>query len=220
MDGPAAQRQVLDKVLRLREQAAGALDRHAVPVWLFLNDHLNRTPDIRSDYLFQFLFRSFYRLDNAGLSDDFKAAYFELLQKHRGGPLPALRDLCERLALHDTKKGKRSLQFSFATKLLATIDPQQPLYDSFVASLFGFRRPDHLKDPSKRLDRLLDFYYLLRETSRWLPDQAGFIEVKAAFANRHEGWGDVPPTKQVDLILWATGKAAKTPEAGRSSARG
>ena len=36
--------------------------------------------DIANDGLFQFLFRSFYRLDNAGLSDDFKQDFFRLMQ--------------------------------------------------------------------------------------------------------------------------------------------
>ena len=112
-----------------------------------------------------------------------------------------------------TKKEKKSLQFSFATKLLATLDQEQPLYDSSVASLFGFRRPDHLKDFSKRLERLLGFYEQLSVTSRWLAQQRQLDAVNAAFAKRHQGWDKVPLPKQIDFILWATGKAAKKAEA-------
>jgi hypothetical protein len=117
--------------------------------------------------------------------------------------------LCEELERYPTRKGSKALQFSFATKLLATIDPEQPLYDSFVAYLFRFRRPDHVKDRSKRLDRLLDFYELLSQTSRWLPQQAAFAAVNATFERRHQGWESVPSAKRIDFILWATGKADK-----------
>jgi hypothetical protein len=226
MDEPSRQPLVLEKVLRLREQAADALDRHAVPVYLFLTERFDSTTDIRSDYLVQFLFRSYYRLDKAGLTDEFKEAYFELLQGQRAGPRPEpypaqlLRQLCEELARYDTKKGRKSLQFSFATKLLATIDPEQPLYDSFVAHLFGFRRPDDLKGHSKRLKKLLRFYELLRRTSRLITEQPWFGSVNATFEDKHEGWQKVPPMKRVDLILWATGKAVKrVSEAGEGGGR-
>jgi hypothetical protein len=204
IDGLAGQREVLDRVLNLRKRAVAALSRDAVPVYLFLAERFKSTSDIRSDCVFQFLFRSFYRLDNAGLTDEFKAAYFDHLQRHRRGPIPVpnplrlLRHLCERFAAYETKKGKKALQFSFATKLLATIDPQQPVYDPFVASLFGFKRPDHVKDRSRRLERLLQFYELLIQTSQLLREQEWFGTVSAAFARYYPGWHNVPPTKQVD----------------------
>jgi hypothetical protein len=209
-----SQKEILDRALGLCEQAVAALDRDAVPVWLFLNTRFHATKDIRYDYLFQFVFRSYYRLDNAGLTPEFKDEYFKLLQRHRAGPRPVpnplqlLRHLCEELEQYETKNRRKSLQFVFATKLLATIDKEQPVYDSFVAFLFNFRRPDHLKDRSKRLDRLLEFYELLSQTSRWLPEQEGFSTVDEAFAQRHQQWDKVPLPKRVDLILWATGKAA------------
>jgi hypothetical protein len=190
---------VLERVLRHRNEAVAALDRHAVPVWLFLAERFRSTADVRSDHFFQFLFRSYYRLDNAGLTETFKAAYFRLLQEHRGGPRPVpnplqlLRRFCNVLARYGTRKGKNALHFSFATKLLATLDPEQPVYDSFVASVCRFRRPDHLKDRSERLDRLLRFYESLSEACRWLGGQPEFGAVSQAFANRHQGWRDVPP---------------------------
>ena len=89
--------------------------------------------------MFQFVFRSYYRLDNAGLGDKLKVAYFNILQAHRRDSSPDLRGICDELGRYDTEQGKQSIQFSFATKLLATIDANQPIYDSFVASLFNFR---------------------------------------------------------------------------------
>jgi hypothetical protein len=198
--------QLLETVIALREEAGKNLDRDAVPVYLFLAERFKASKDVRSDHVFQFVFRSFYRLDSGGLSDAFKGAYFELLQKYRHGPLPDLRQLCEVLRQFPTKKGGNSLQFSFATKLLATLDPEQPIYDSLVASLFGYKRPDHLKDFSKRLEKLCSFYKSLSETSRWLAQRTEFCVVRAAFSE-HEQWDELPPMKQIDFILWATGKA-------------
>ena len=69
-----------------------------------------------------------------------------------------------------------------------------------------FNPPYHVKDFSKRLDKFLGFYELLSLTGRWLIGQARFASVNAAFGEAHERWGEVPPMKQVDFILWATGK--------------
>ena len=203
------QSEVLDTLLKFRDEAVSALDRAAVPVYIFITERFAAANDISVDHVFQFVFRSYYRLDNARLGDAFKMAYFELLQQHRGGPRPDLHQLCEALARHETKRRKPSLQFSFATKLLATIDPGQPIYDSYVASVFGFNPPYHVKDFSKRLDKFLAFYELLSVTCRWLTVQTKFASVNAAFADANKQWAEVPPMKQVDFILWATGKANK-----------
>lgn len=39
--------------------------------------------DVRKNYLFQFVYRSFYRLDNAGLTSEFKNEYFIILEEYR-----------------------------------------------------------------------------------------------------------------------------------------
>lgn len=83
------------------------------------------------------------------------------------------------------------------------------MYDSFVASLFGFTSPTWVKDFSTRLDRLLKFYEILTGTSRWLVSQPKFAAVEAAFAGQNEQWSKLPEMKRVDFILWATGKAMK-----------
>ena len=71
--------------------------------------------------MFQFTYRSFYRLDNAGLTPEFKSRYFELLQEYRIKPID-LKDICVDLYEYKTRKGYNSVQFSFATKLANTID--------------------------------------------------------------------------------------------------
>jgi hypothetical protein len=201
--------EVLDRVVKSHKEAVANLDPTAVPVYLFLSERFSAAPDIRSDHLFRFIFRSYYRLDRAGLGDDFKDAYFQLLQRHRNGPRPTLRQLCDELG--EVKQEKQSLQFSFATKLLATLDQGRPVYDAAVASVFGFRRPDHLKDRPKRLERLLAFYDRLTETSQWLVEERQLAPVHAAFAAKYDQWCQVTPMKKVDFILWATGKVKDPP---------
>ena len=78
-----------------------------------------------------------------------------------------------------------------------------------MASVFDFKPPNQVRDFSKRLERFLGFYELLTVTSRWLAGQAKFATVNSAFAKAHKQWDKVPLMKQIDFILWATGKAKK-----------
>lgn len=204
---PKPQHKVLDRLLEFRDEAISALDREAVPVYLFITKRFAAAKNVSADPVFQFVFRSYYRLDNAGLGDAFKVAYFELLRQHRSGARPDLRHLCEALAQHETKRRKQSLQFSFATKLLATVDPTQPIYDSYVAAVFDFNPASHVKEFAKRLNKLLTFYDLLSVTCRWFVAQPKFAEVNVAFARANKLWSKLPRMKQVDFVLWATGKA-------------
>jgi hypothetical protein len=82
-----------------------------------------------TDLVFRFLFRSFYRLDNAGLTDEWKEEFFSLLKRKETN----LRTLLDKLHEIPTLRGHNSFQLSFATKLLHTLNPHLPIYDSIVA---------------------------------------------------------------------------------------
>ena len=58
------------------------IEQESVDVFNFLKTEYSKS-DVTKNYLFQFVFRSFFRLDNAGLTPEFKTEYFELLEKTR-----------------------------------------------------------------------------------------------------------------------------------------
>ena len=51
------------------------LSRESIDVYRFLSERFI-TFDPKDDAVFQFVFRSFYRLDNAGLTPEFKERFF------------------------------------------------------------------------------------------------------------------------------------------------
>jgi hypothetical protein len=95
------------------------IGREAVDVYGFLADEFARG-SVVGNYVFQFTYRSFYRLDNAGLTPEFKSKYFALLEESRNVREIDLRRLVEELYAIPNRKGQRSLQFSFVTKLANT----------------------------------------------------------------------------------------------------
>ncbi|WCN09320.1 hypothetical protein [Marinomonas mediterranea] len=74
------------------------LAQESIDAYVFLVDLFESTEDIRENYLFHFVFRSFYRLDNAGLSDEMKLVYFELMQELRGREEFDFSLVCSRLS--------------------------------------------------------------------------------------------------------------------------
>ena len=119
---------------------------------------------------------------------------------------PNLRLLALALYAFPNRKGQRSLQFSFVTKLANTIDPTCPIYDSWVAALCGFRPPACGLEVEDRIDRLLEFH-------GWLGlsyDQAlsaGSIGGMVDRFRRTYSANDemVPDAKVVDFICWSAG---------------
>ncbi len=58
------------------------LAQESIDAYIFLKTQFDVTEDIRTHYLFHFVFRSFYRLDNAGLSSEMKQEYCKPLTNH------------------------------------------------------------------------------------------------------------------------------------------
>ena len=105
---------VLITILENKDKALNKLDVECFHVYNFIKEQFNQTEDVRNNHLFQFTYRSFYRLDNAGFTPEFKKRYFELLQEYRSKPI-VLKDICIDLYEYKTRKGLNSVQFSFAT---------------------------------------------------------------------------------------------------------
>lgn len=143
------------------EEIVGAIGRESVEVYRFLSDEFARGP-VLENCVFQFAYRSFYRLDNAGLTPDFKREYFVLLEEARGLREVDLPGLTRKLFAIPNRKGHASLQFSFVSKLANTVNSQYPIYDAEVASVFSFRAPYNYKTFDVRLTEYMAFYNKLR----------------------------------------------------------
>jgi hypothetical protein len=196
----------LSALAKNAEAIIDGVGSEAIDVYLFLFDEFARG-SIGEHRLFQFVFRSYYQLDSAGLTDDFKATYFECMEEARGSAEVDLAGIVGKLRAIPNRKGQESLQFSFVTKLANTVNPSYPIYDYKVAQCFGFTAPYNYKTWEVRLEEYLDFYGRLRafyETALATGSMKCFIDrfmsVYAPKACR------IPPVKILDFIFWAAGK--------------
>jgi hypothetical protein len=109
-------------------------------LWIQTNRH---TTDIRSNLLFRRRFNHFYRV-RRGL--EWQDHFFDLLESKKTKQTQFFEVLD---ALH---KATNRYEASFASKLLATIDPSMPVIDSIVLRNLNLKLPpSHQRPPSTHM---------------------------------------------------------------------
>jgi len=182
------------------------IDYESIEVYDFLKEQFEHS-NVTKNYLFQFVYRSFYRLDNAGLTPEFKTKYFRILEETRGSKEFNFEKILKQLYNFPNRKGQNTLQFSFVTKLLNTIDNTLPIYDSEVAKMFCVTRP-YVADFNKKLDvylaHLKCFQTCYEEVlyKNSLPRTIEKFNVRFSSSKLSE-------MKKLDFIFWSAGKIKK-----------
>jgi len=163
--------------------------------WLLTN--INNIGD--SDYRRKY--KVFWRLNTARLSDSFCERYFELLEETMSSNLN-IQEVSERLYLKQTHNGRRSLQFSFASKLLHMTDPKLPIYDSMISAFYFYNEPKRTKDAKERISGLAGFHdFLTNEYCRIISD--GLLSPAIKQFRRKLQPKTFTDQKVVDSLLWA-----------------
>lgn len=146
--------------------------------------------DVRHDTTFQRKFKGFYRVRRG---DAWCGHYFALLEEAKARSVPFER------ALHTLHETSGRLEASFASKLVATIDPSLPVVDRFVLENMGLRLPyQYAKDREARTVRL---YEALRGRYDELARSATGRRIVERYDHAFPEAG-VSTLKKIDLVLW------------------
>ena len=151
-----------------------------VSVYQQLMDELQRT-DVTQDRLFQRAYRRYWQLNPARLSEPYLQAYFDLLERLKARPETVTVETVARelYALPTHGNGRQSLQFSFASKLVHMLRPDQPVYDSLIEAFYFLPTGGQTDDLEPKLARLLRSHaFLYREQGRILNE--GLLEIGRA----------------------------------------
>jgi hypothetical protein len=192
------------------EEIVAAIDKESIHVYIFLrNQFRERRGSL--DPLFHFVYRSFYRLDNAGLTSQFKAEYFRCLERCRDCNDVDLPGLTRELYKYPNLKGQNSLQFSFVTKLANTVDDSNPIYDSEIARVFKFKPPYHYLSFEDRLSSFVEFYENLKSYYSSLLREGSCDDIFSCFYKQFPDDAlQIPEVKLMDFFFWSAGKQLAT----------
>jgi hypothetical protein len=143
-----------------------------------------------SDRDFQRFFNGYYRVRRSSAWQATFYAEMEREKQDKRGFEAVLRSLHAELG---------SVEASFVSKLVATVNPALPVIDKFVLSNTGFRLPSQTS--RRRLDQIVEVYDGVR---RWYADTLASADGSAAVAMFDERFPDtdLTPLKKIDLILW------------------
>jgi len=146
--------------------------------------------DVSTDPLFQRRFNGFYKVRRKA---DWRRKYYELFKEvlAEGG---SFRHVCEEI-----KKLTGRWEPSFSSKMVASVDPTQPVIDSVVLRNLGLKLPS--VRTSERLDSICIVYDDLKKRCRTLlaSDTGEFVTQRFEQLYPHV---KIEPIKMLDLVLW------------------
>lgn len=158
-------------------------------LWLQAN---RDTGDLRSNLLFRKRFNHFYRVRRGkGWQDEF----YGLLERKKG------KQVAFREVLTELYQATNRYEASFASKLLATLDPQMPIIDSIVLRNLNLKLPPSASQD--RADRICAIHesLLYRFRDFLATDNARYLihRFRCAYPQ-----ADITAMKMLDLVLWQT----------------
>lgn len=191
---------IIKDILDSEDKILSNIKDESIEVHLFLKDEYKKG-NIENNSLFQFVFRSYYRLDNAGLGDKIKEEYFKLLAEKESD----LGKILLKLNKFKNERGLNTIQFSFATKLLHTLDNNNPIFDKEISSVIHKVRTGKTK--GEKIKSCLGIYEGIKLLySNLLKDSKVRKVIKKLRRRFKVDESKISDIKALDFIIWSLGK--------------
>jgi hypothetical protein len=146
--------------------------------------------DVTTDREFQRRFDAFYRVRR---NSDWRREFFELMEKSKSGET----NFSETLQAVHRSIGR--IEASFASKLVATLDPSKPVIDTFVLRCFELRLP--YGGSTGRVEKTIKLYENLRMKYDCLMTRPDGFRIRNMFDERYPN-ATISEIKKIDLVLW------------------
>jgi len=181
-------RQQIDRVIGSRKVVDGVAE------YCWLQSRLGRPGPVTRDLEFQARFSRFYGLNRPAASLR-RLVFRELVSATRRRSVSYPGVLTRLHRLHG------SVEASFASKILASVDPSQPVIDKWVLRNTGLKLP-HFGSRDRVTKTVRVHRELKRRCGRFLRTGVGRYLVRR-FRRLHKAY-NVTEMKMLDFILWQT----------------
>lgn len=151
--------------------------------------------DVSENEEFQRTFNGFYRVRRR--KPDFYKALYSFLESHKNKKITftkVLQYFYERFG---------RLEASFSSKVVATINPDMPIWDSEVLKRLKIKTPAYTLSSTERFEQTVEKY---NQITLWYRDFMNSVEAKDMIEtfDKEIGMTNIAPTKKIDFILWQT----------------
>lgn len=186
-------RRLMACLLVNRDDVLRAMDEDWLGTYSCLQKRLQKT-SVATDLSYQSTYGDFYRFRRID-----GPSYFRILQREKLNRSVCFDDVLRELS-------PERVQLSFASKLVATVNPDKPVYDSHVREVFathGIRFGTyHGKKMEKKLEKAIENYRLLVDTTRALVENPDFANLRDSFDKRFHDFRDFTDIKKLDAYMW------------------
>lgn len=176
------------------------IPQESIDVYLWLKKEYARK-NILQNKVFQFVLRSYYGLDNAGLSLMQKTKFFKLMVDENTN----LKEILNEFYKLPRLGGQNTIQFSFATKLIHTIDNTKPIFDANIAAatrkrVIGYNMEEKIKSCESIYLFLQDLY---KEILKKDKTKEIISDFQKSFNLKPK---EITNEKILDFFMWSLGK--------------
>lgn len=144
-----------------------------------------------TDLDFQKMYNGYYRVRR---NLQWRNIYFNLLEDNRNNT-----DISFEEILFNLKEQTNRLEASFASKLVATINPNLPVIDSFVLDNMGLKLPYYSN--KNRYEKTLEIYNKVVSNIELIKKSDDGQYMIDEFNKNYEDY-NIADTKIIDLVLW------------------
>jgi len=185
------------------QQLISNIDVESIKYYTLLKSEFVKS-DVSENKKFQSAFRVFYGLDNVGFNEEFKRKYFKLLENYRNYSDLDVVKVFKDLYLIKNFMDKDSILFSFASKIICTIDDSIPIFDKEVCDIFSFTEPIDV-DFAMATDILLDQLEIIQTHFNEIINRNLLPVTLRLFEEKFKGY-NLSLIKKLDFIFWSFGK--------------
>lgn len=146
-------------------------------------------------------YANYYRMSR--MDENWRTAYFRYMQKQVVNSDITFEEILTQISSVPHKRdnnSRKTIDASFASKMLATLNSNYPIWDSHVAKVVGIRYQTRtVKDYVEIYNELTENIHAFLQTTN------GAMCVEE-FDKMFPNFTDISPVKKIDLYLWKMGK--------------
>ena len=169
------------------------------------------TISVAMDEKYQKNYTNYYRVRR---DDTWLKKYYEYFEEHKNDENISFEQILRYLSNipHKVKKSSvnptgiaTSIEASFSSKMLATINPNYPIWDSQVVRALGIELDDSLRGEAKIQAHIEAYNELTQEVRTFISTTEG-ISCIEQFDATFPNYTYLNPFKKIDFFLWNIGK--------------
>jgi hypothetical protein len=167
--------------------------RQGIGQYLEIMNMLPKT-DLASDKDFQRQFNRFYRIRQR--SEKWYTEYYSFMESRKGKP-PGFEE-----TLDHFRATLGRYEPSFSSKLVATLDPNEPVWDQYVIQNTGQKAPYY--SDSRKAEKAKVLFRRIREWyKQHMASPEGLLKI-AVFDEMIPECDQITDIKKIDFVLWQT----------------